>query len=129
MTHTFTQVNPEFPIRTVELEFGDISEGTKKPMKKRTPEEWLEQIQMLPVDRRNATAKIIWWDFFGGRLNGKRWNHLDRYVQTPYEEIPDEIMLESLQMVGFTETQARQRIFPEERIQPQTQPQPVTTEI
>jgi len=71
---------------------------------------------MLPVDRRNATAKIIWWDFFGGRLNGNRWDHLDRYVQTPYEEIPDEIMLESLQMVGFTESQARQRIFPEERL-------------
>jgi hypothetical protein len=96
-------------------------------MRKRTPEQWLEQIEMLPVHRRNSIAKIIWWDFFGGRLNGKRWDHLDRYVNTPYEEIPDDIMLEGLQLVGFTEAQARQRIFPEERLTT-TPTKPTTTE-
>ena len=85
-------------------------------MKKRTPEEWLIAIESLPESIRRGVAKIIWWDFFGGRLNGKRWDHLDRYVQTPLEDIPDDLMLEGLQLVGFTESQARQRIFPEERL-------------
>lgn len=85
-------------------------------MKKKTPEEWLIAIQSLPENIQRGVAKIIWWDFFGGRIAARRWDHLDKWVKTPLEDIPDDLMLEGLISVGFTETQARMRIFPEERL-------------
>jgi len=94
-------------------------------MKSKSPEDWFNAIQNVESSVRNAVAKIIWWDFFGDKVCTQRWNHLDSYINSPYEELDDNLIMEGLQVCGFTEKQAMWRVYPELRIKEQ----PTTNEI
>jgi len=89
-------------------------------LSKKSPEAWAADIELLPDSIKRIIAKIVWWDYFSIRSVSKRWPHLDPYINTPAEEATDEEILKGLEAVGFTPEKARWRMFPEERINTQT---------
>jgi len=97
-------------------------------LKHRTPDQWANHIELLPKSIRTQIAKIVWWDWFGPRIVSDRWDHLDKYVNQNCRELEDHEVLEGLELLGYTETQARQRLYPDERISQKTPNQNKTNE-
>jgi hypothetical protein len=85
-------------------------------LKQRSPEQWAEHIALLPKKIRTQIAKVVWWDWFGPRVVSERWDHLDQYINQPAMDLEDHEVLEGLELLGYTEKQARQRLYPDERV-------------
>lgn len=74
-----------------------------KVMRDRSPEEWVDLINDLPYSIRPHAARIVWWDWFGLRTVGERWNHLDEYLSFTTEEAPFQPLAEALESLGYPE--------------------------
>lgn len=84
---------------------------TNKFLKERHPQEWATLVGELAPNLRIALAKIVWWDFFGNRLNVERWHHLDEYLNVPVDStIPRGDLIKALVDLGYTEYQATGRV-------------------
>ena len=75
----------------------------------RRPEEWREQIERLQPWLRSSVARLVWWDYFGHRMSGERWDHLDDYINAPFGDQPDEWIRAGLETVGYSPWDAQQR--------------------
>lgn len=83
-----------------------------KALNSRSPEEWVDRLNGInPASLRVSVANIVWWDFFGKRMTGERWHHLDDYLSIPTDAtIPRMKIISALVELGYTEYQATSRI-------------------
>lgn len=75
--------------------------------------ETVEKIKKLPKAHRGIIARVIWWDFFGLRLNKNRTAAFDEWL-TPAPDIePDwKLLVKSLMKTGYPEWLAVKRLQP-----------------
>ena len=89
---------------------------TRKIMKKRKNQSYkvklqfdeqtlLEQIRRLPLRHQPIIARVIWWDFFAGRLVSNRSNIFDQWLKFDHTQVCDEPspadLVKSLMSFGY----------------------------
>ena len=80
-------------------------------LKRLAPGQWLWRIEKIPArPLRCRVACIVWWDYFASRTIAERWPHLDKYVEAPFVEFPEDSVRLGLFAVGYTALQAYSRI-------------------
>lgn len=82
-----------------------------RKMRETTPEQWLKGINSIDKKYQGEVARIVWWDFFAGRLVSERWPHLDEYLLFDKNATQTEspILSELLVQVGYDPEFARRR--------------------
>lgn len=83
----------------------------KKLLEERSPEEWTERINALPVwpRVRKVAADICWWDYFATRKVSERWPHLDEFLRGPVPNCEPELVARALESLGYSAWMAKQR--------------------
>jgi hypothetical protein len=76
----------------------------------------LEQILTLPIKHQPIIARVIWWDFFAGRLVSNRSNMFDRWLKFDHTQVCDEPsaadLVKSLMSFGYPLEIATRRFAP-----------------
>jgi hypothetical protein len=80
-------------------------------LRKKSPEQWLADVESIPEQFRAATASAVWWDYFSERTIAKRWNHLDKFLNPRVPDITPEELAQSLFRVGYSGPHAVRRAF------------------
>jgi hypothetical protein len=80
-----------------------------RTLRERSPEEWVERINLLPDSIRAAAARLVWWDYFALRPVAGRWPHLDTYLKFSTEEATYGPLVEALEELGYPEKTALTR--------------------
>jgi len=75
------------------------------------PEEWARRVGgMAAGPVRAKVATLVWWDFFGDRMAGERWGHLDGFLGAGADADVDEAALAAgLAAVGYPAGVAAER--------------------
>jgi hypothetical protein len=79
-------------------------------LRKVTPEEWRARCLALPEPLRFPVARVVWWEYFGGRLHGEAWHHLDDLI-THTDTVTDAALIDGLVKVGWTPERAASRVI------------------
>tara|TARA_R110000868_G_scaffold191957_1_gene436235 strand:+ start:636 stop:962 length:327 start_codon:yes stop_codon:yes gene_type:complete len=65
----------------------------------------LEQILSLPLKHQPIIARVIWWDFFAGRLTSNRSTMFDKWLKFDHTQVCDEPspadLVKSLMSFGY----------------------------
>jgi hypothetical protein len=80
--------------------------------RKVTELEWADKVEKLEERIRGPVARMIWWDFFSGKLVGNRWSSLDRYIPGPRNQEEDwtaEELCNGLVACGYPRLEATRR--------------------
>ncbi len=83
---------------------------TKKPLSKRSPEEWLKRIKELPSEIQPVISKLVWWQYFGDRTRANAWPHLDDIRCKPSGNIPEDDQIKALIKLGYTRHHASKKV-------------------
>lgn len=80
-------------------------------LKSLPPEYWVAALDELEPVTRNQVANIVWWDFFGYKMQSECCSHLDNFIKlrTPIVA-PVEELFAALVQCGYTERIARIRL-------------------
>jgi len=72
-------------------------------LKSVTPEEWVRLTNQIDESIRNQVINIIWWDFFGLKLQHERWHHFDDVISQRVTVIADvHDLYDALLKCGYT---------------------------
>lgn len=89
-----------------------------QPLRDRTPEQWVKQINTLPAAYQSTIAKIVWWDYFGVKTSKEAWHQLDKLRDAPLVEIPESYQIKALIILGYQPHVASKRVgFKEQAIE------------
>jgi hypothetical protein len=83
-------------------------------LRKVTPDEWRERCLALPCPQRFAVARVVWWEYFGDRLHGQRWAHLDDLIERT-DMVTDAVLAAGLVAVGWSPDRAARRAAGDDR--------------
>ena len=76
----------------------------------------LEKILSLPLKHQPIIARVIWWDFFAGRLVANRTNMFDQWLKFDHTQVCDEPsptnLAKSLISFGYPSEIAHRRFAP-----------------
>jgi hypothetical protein len=75
-----------------------------------SPQEWRTRCLTLPEPLRYAVARVVWWEYFGGRLHGKAWHDLDDLIART-DIVTDAALIAGLVKVGWTPERAERRVI------------------
>lgn len=84
--------------------------AANKVLRSRTDEQWLEMLLALPDSVRDGIAKLVWWDWIGGRSAADRNPKFDQFLKYSVAEYEDKALVEGLLSLGYTEFQATSRV-------------------
>jgi hypothetical protein len=74
--------------------------------------DWAYRISQLNDKIRGPVARMIWWDFFAGRMVSERWSALDEFVPAPRnltEDWTNDELRDGLMACGYPEMEAARR--------------------
>ena len=80
---------------------------------RRSPAEWIKQINALPERHRAIVARVVWWDWFGDRTCWNRVAEFDHWLYEPLcpiaDEPPPEALMKSIVSIGYPMEIAQRR--------------------
>ena len=75
-----------------------------------TGEQWDARLSLIHESIRSEVAKVIWWDFYGYKMNLKAPRNLDEHMYTPYVDVEKKLMVDALVKCGYSQLHAERRI-------------------
>jgi len=78
-------------------------------LRKKSPQEWVLDLEEVPEHVRPSVARIVWWDFFGGKLCLERVTEFDQWLKHDPREVSEKEVEAGLRMVGFCSFTASKR--------------------
>ena len=82
---------------------------TYRVLRKKTPAMWVTEINQLQEHIRPSVARIVWWDFFGGRVCAKRVTEFDQWRKHDPTDLSVKELENGLRQVGFCSWTASKR--------------------
>lgn len=79
-------------------------------LRQKTDEEWINDIEALPENIKTAVAKIVYWDWMGGRPANEQNPLFQKFIKYSPEPCTESELINGLLEVGYSEFQATKRI-------------------
>jgi hypothetical protein len=82
-------------------------------LRAKQPAQWIQDLALIEDEAiRGEVARIIWWDFFSGKIVPNRVTEFDPWIKTfnPVE-VEDKGLIAGMLLVGFSELEATSRLY------------------
>lgn len=79
-------------------------------LRQKSDEDWISDIEALPEGVRTAVAKVVWWDWMGGRPATDGNPEFEKFRKYTPEPCTESELIKGLLAVGYSELQATTRI-------------------
>jgi len=99
-------------------------ENLRKRLKAIGPQKWREIINTLPSKSYDKAMRHIWWDYFSLRKCTERHNHLDDYLEQPFQDCTDFELFNALVLSGFSAPMAFLRVYKTFKVPKPTEKEP-----
>ena len=86
---------------------------TRTELKRRRPDQWVDEIKKIRMPLRCHVARIVWWDYLSERTPSADWRVLDDYLDRCLDRKWSETATEyALVEVGYSNKDAKRRSIP-----------------